>query len=48
MQNSHGEMSVQKDKTRRAFLKDATTIDLAARRADVVGGFEAPPGTYAL
>ena len=34
--------------TRRAFLKNATTIDLAARRADVVGGFEAPPGTYAL
>ena len=98
MQNSHGEMSVQKDKTRRAFLKnaaglavatpflsriskaspaaekfgpdfrtagvrttsgakilethisleDATTMDLAARMADVVGGFEAPPGTYAL
>lgn len=29
------------------YLEDATTIDLAARMADVVGGFEAPPG-YAL
>jgi amidase len=26
------------------FLGDATTIDLAARMADVVGGFEPPPG----
>ncbi len=39
---------MEEGKTRRAFLKDATTIDLAARRADVVGGFAAPPGTYAL